>query len=67
MNFLITKDMRLVDIISENQQAPQILMTLRIGCGESNTNENITLEESCIEHGINIEHAIRQLSFRRCY
>lgn len=64
---MITKDMKLIDIISENQQAPQILMTLRIGCGETNTNENLTLEDACIEHGVNVEYAIRQLSFKRYY
>lgn len=64
---MITKDMKLVDIINENHQAPQVLMTLRIGCGENTTNENMTLEEACIRHGINLEYALRQLSFRRYY
>lgn len=64
---MVTKDMKLVEIINENHQAEQILMTLRIGCGRNTINEDITLEEACIEHGINLEHAIRQLSFKRCY
>lgn len=64
---MVTKDMKLVDIIHENHQATQILMALRIGCGEYTTNENITLGEACIEHGVDLEHAIRQLSFRSCY
>lgn len=64
---MVTKGMKLVDIINENHQATQILMTLRIGCGKTNINEDITLEEACIEHGVNIEHALRQLSFKSSY
>lgn len=64
---MITKDMKLVEIINENHQAEQILMSLRIGCGKNTINESITLEEACMEHGINLDHALRQLSIRRCY
>lgn len=64
---MITKDMKLVDIINENHQAPQVLMTLRIGCGKNNTNENMTIEEACIRHGVNLEYALRHLNFRSYY
>lgn len=64
---MVTKDSKLVDIINENHQASQILMALRIGCGYTNNNEEMTLEEACIERGVNLEHAIRQLSVKSCY
>ena len=64
---MITKDMKLVDIINANYQSPQVFMTLRIGCGKNNTNENMTLEEACVRHGVNLEYALRRLNFRSFY
>lgn len=64
---MITKDMKLVDIINENHQAPQVLMALRIGCGKNTTNENMTIEEACIRYGVSLEYALRNLNFRSYY
>lgn len=64
---MVTKDMRLIDIINNNHQASQVLMALRIGCSEYTTNENMTLEEACIRHGINLDYAINHLNFKSYY
>lgn len=64
---MITKDMTISEAVNENHQAEQILMTNRIGCGRTNINDSQTIEEACIEHGVNLEHLLRELNFNRYY
>lgn len=64
---MITEDMSLNDVILKNPGAQSILMSFGIGCGILNKNEEETLKEACIEHGVNLEVLLRELNFSRYY
>lgn len=64
---MITKDMTIRETIQKNHQAQQVFLSFRIGASIIGSDEDQTIEEACIEHGINLEQLLKELNYNRYY
>lgn len=58
----ITKDMTIGQVIRENPQAVQILMSFGMGCVGCPSSQAETLEEASMVHRINIDDLLAALN-----
>ncbi|EDT74403.1 hydroxylamine reductase [Clostridium butyricum] len=61
-NGVITKDMIIADIVSEDAENTKILMEFGMHCIGCPSSQMETLEDACAVHGLNVEELIKKLN-----
>lgn len=59
---MITKDMRIEDIIEQNPNAPAILMSVGMHCLGCVMAHTESLEEAALAHEINVDELVNKLN-----
>ena len=58
----VTKDMLIREVLQENPNAAEILMSFGLGCIGCPSAQMESLEEAAIVHGVNVDNIIEALN-----
>ena len=58
----VTKDMIIREVLQENPNAAEILMSFGLGCIGCPSAQMETLEEAAAVHGVNVENIVEALN-----
>nr|WP_307775811.1 DUF1858 domain-containing protein [uncultured Cetobacterium sp.] len=61
---MITKDTIIAEVIKENPNAVEILMSFGMGCVGCPSSQMETIEQACEIHGLNLEEVLKRLNER---
>jgi hybrid cluster-associated redox disulfide protein len=59
---MITKDLKIAEIIRIKEDAPQILMSFGMGCVGCPSSQAETIEDASKVHGLNLEKLLEALN-----
>lgn len=59
---MITKDMTIGDVVRENPDKAEVLMSFGMGCVGCPSAQSETIEEAAIVHGLNLDALLEALN-----